>query len=87
MVKKVIDKGSKIAHAEPDAEAVHPYATTDPIPVPEAVESNTDTTWALWEDLSTEKSGKKGEADSAFATTVLDTLPLALTPETPKRRR
>lgn len=31
----------------------------DPLPVPEAVESNTDTAWGLWEDtLEEQKSGK-----------------------------
>jgi hypothetical protein len=85
MVKKAIDKGSKDAPAEPGAEVDHPYAATDPLPVPEAVESDTDTTWALWENLTTEQTGRRAEADSTFAQTVLDTLPLPLTPETPKR--
>ena len=32
----------------------------DPLPVPDAVESNTDTAWGLWEDtLEEQKSGGK----------------------------
>jgi hypothetical protein len=87
MVKKIFDEDARMAPGKPGTRADHPYAATDPIPVPDAVESDTDTTWALWEDLTTEKSGKKGEGGTAFAPTVLDTLPLSLTPETPKRGR
>lgn len=36
--------------AERKPPSVHPYSPTDPIPVPEAVESDGDTLWGLWED-------------------------------------
>jgi hypothetical protein len=29
---------------------IHPYSASDPIPVPKAIESDTDTAWALWQD-------------------------------------
>ncbi|MFZ4478650.1 MAG: hypothetical protein ACOYNZ_02010 [Rhodoferax sp.] len=88
MVKKVVEKASEQTSGQTDpAVVVHLYAATDPIPVPEAVESDTDTAWALWEDLSTEAEQEKTEADSAFALTVPDTLsPLPAT-GTPKKRR
>lgn len=31
-------------------QSVHPYSPNDPIPVPEAHESDGDTLWGLWED-------------------------------------
>lgn len=36
--------------AERKPPSVHPYSPNDPIPVPEAVESDGDTMWGLWED-------------------------------------
>jgi hypothetical protein len=29
---------------------IHPYSALDPLPVPEAIESDTDAVWALWHD-------------------------------------
>jgi hypothetical protein len=29
---------------------IHPYSALDPLPVPEAFESDTDAAWALWQD-------------------------------------
>jgi hypothetical protein len=35
-------------HRKPIAKAVHDYSL-DPLPVPDAIESSTDTAWSLWE--------------------------------------
>jgi hypothetical protein len=35
-----------------EGDTLSPYHRADPIPKPEAVEMNTDTTWALWSDLA-----------------------------------
>ena len=45
---------------------IHLYAQADPIPVPEAVESDTDTAWGLWQDLADPKQGPK---DNDFEST------------------
>lgn len=59
MVKEII---RKIA-AESESSSIHLYSAFDPIPVPEAIESDTEAAWALWEDaLSPKKSGP--DADS-----------------------
>ncbi|MDP1590470.1 MAG: hypothetical protein Q8M07_22140 [Prosthecobacter sp.] len=39
-------------------DTVSPYHADDPIPVTEAVEKDTDTTWALWSDLSASENRK-----------------------------
>jgi hypothetical protein len=42
----------------PSPSAIHPYSVNDPIPVPEAIESDSDAAWALWEDsVSAQSSG------------------------------
>jgi hypothetical protein len=51
-------------------ETLSPYVQGDPIPKPEAVEMNTDTTWAEWADLAAAENRK-------FA----DTAPLTRTPD------
>jgi hypothetical protein len=48
--------------AEPAPAVVHPYSETDPIPVAKAIESDTDTTWALWESSIATPDGKPGAA-------------------------
>ncbi len=35
---------------EPKSSGLHPYSAVDPIPVPEAIESDSDTAWGMWED-------------------------------------
>ena len=83
MVKKVTEAVSDIVPAKPEADVTHPYAATDPIPVPEAVESDSDTTWALWEDLTAQQeNGRKG----TFADTVPSTLELVPVADKGKRR-
>ncbi len=44
----------------------------DPLPVPEAIESNGDTAWGLWEDTLEEQKGGKpgGDAHPDFEDTV-----------------
>jgi hypothetical protein len=51
-------------------ETLSPYVRGDPIPKPEAVERNTDTTWAEWADLAAAENRK-------FA----DTAPLSTAPD------
>ena len=41
---------------------VHPYSATDPIPLAKAIESDTDTTWALWENSISAPDDKPGVA-------------------------
>ena len=60
------------------------YSQADPIPVPEAVESDTDTAWGLWEDLI---APAKKPVDNAFAPTQpADLLPDLPTIYPPKRQ-
>jgi hypothetical protein len=60
--------------AEPAPAVIHPYSVTDPIPVAKAIESDTDTTWALWESSIAAPDGKPA---AAFAKTVpTELLPL-----------
>ena len=86
MVKKVVKKALEPSPAVPNPADVHPYAATDPIPVPDALESDTDTTWALWQDLSAEKVQKARAGDSTFAQTVPAALPFTVAADTAKRR-
>ncbi|MEI7538248.1 MAG: hypothetical protein WCJ76_13595 [Comamonadaceae bacterium] len=70
-MKKLLDTISEKSSALPESTQVHPYGATDPIPVPEARESDSDTAWALWEDsIAPDK-----DADPAFANTEPDELP------------
>lgn len=46
---------------------IHPYSAFDPLPVPEAIESDNDAAWALWQD-SVSSYNRAGERD--FASTV-----------------
>ena len=78
-MKKPLDTAAKKARAQQPE--VHPYAASDPIPVPEARESDSDTDWALWEKsiASNNKS-----ADPSFANTVPDELATQPAPLRPK---
>ncbi len=62
---------------EPAPAVVHPYLSTDPIPVAKAIESDTDTTWALWESSVAAPDGKPG---AAFEKTVPAELLASTTP-------
>lgn len=46
-----------------EAHTISPYVAGDPIPEPEAIEKDTDTSWALWTDLSAGQD--RGFADTA----------------------
>ena len=46
MEKHVTYKAARMA----ERPVIHPYSALDPLPVPEAIESNTDAAWALWQD-------------------------------------
>lgn len=69
----------------PESSAIHFYSALDPIPVAEAVESDTDAAWALWEDaIKQQNSG----FDTAFENTrPAELLPLQATafPSSTKR--
>ena len=52
---------------------VHLYSQADPIPVPDAVESETDSVWGLWEDLVAPE--KRPPDDGFEATQPADLLP------------
>lgn len=56
----------------------------DPLPQPEVVESDTDTAWALWQDvLSTEDHAAAPEPE---APTFADTVPMGLVDLPPLRK-
>ncbi|MDP1999447.1 MAG: hypothetical protein Q8K22_07610 [Rhodoferax sp.] len=46
---------------------IHPYSALDPLPVPEAIESNTDAVWALWQDSM---SSYDADQESDFESTM-----------------
>lgn len=54
MVKEVSQK--KIAAKPPSL--VDLYSIYDPLPVPEAFESNSDAAWALWEEITSKLSNE-----------------------------
>jgi hypothetical protein len=65
MVKEI---STKRAEASTPA-TIHPYGVTDPIPVPEAIESDSDTAWGQWEDSLSPKPSDNGP-DTVFGATV-----------------
>lgn len=70
--------------AERKPPPVHLYSQIDPIPVPEAVESDTDTAWGLWEDLI---APEQSNQENAFeATQPADLLPELTSTPAPKRQ-
>jgi hypothetical protein len=79
MVKQVSQKPP----AAPKPPAIHPYSVGDPIPVPEAIESDTESAWGRWEDsISPQDDG----SDTAFQNTVPTDLPPPPSANSPKRR-
>jgi hypothetical protein len=46
----MVKETSKKSPAQAIPPSAHPYSASDPIPVPEAVESDSDTAWDMWED-------------------------------------
>ncbi len=79
MVKELSTKGPAVATPP----AAHPYSTLDPLPVPEAVESDTDSAWGLWQDSI---ACQDTPTETAFENTVPAKLPPAATTTPPKRR-
>lgn len=63
MEKQITQKATRSA-GHP---VIHPYSALDPLPVPEAIESNTDDAWALWQDSV---STYNDTLESDFASTV-----------------
>lgn len=45
-------------HASSTASPVDPYLPGDALPVPEVIEKNTDSVWALWSDAMEGRSDK-----------------------------
>lgn len=84
MVKEIPQKSPVPVGREPST--VHLYSSNDPIPVADAVESDTDTAWSLWEDSVSPPGDGSDTTDTTFANTV----PADLTPlppdKLPKRR-
>jgi hypothetical protein len=74
---------SKSADSKPQSKETHDFFL-DPLPVPDATESNTDTAWGLWEHTlrSYEDEAKKPEEPKFpdFA----DTVPSELLPKSKK---
>lgn len=79
MVKKVIPK----LPLKPKPSTIHLYSANDPIPVPDAIESDTDAVWSLWEDSVSPQSSAP---DTNFESTVPAELELAPSANSPKRR-
>ena len=69
MVKEISQKPP----VEQQASIAHLYSAHDPIPVPEVIECDSDTVWALWEDSVSPQSS---EPDTDFINTVPAELPL-----------
>ncbi|WP_114973661.1 hypothetical protein [Rhodoferax ferrireducens] len=78
MTKEVSQKSP----AEPQRSNIHLYSVNDPIPVPEAIESDSDAAWALWEDSLLPPST---ESDADFKSTIPAEFPLFLFDDSPKR--
>ena len=79
MVKKVIPK----LPLKPEPSTIHLYSANDPIPVPDAIESDTDAVWSLWEDSVSPQSSAP---DTNFENTVPAELEPAPSANSPKRR-
>lgn len=59
MIKKV----TRNLPDEPNPSEIHLYSVNDPIPVPEAIELDSDAAWALWQE-SLLAQGSNRVADS-----------------------
>lgn len=71
--------------AEPPT--LDPYSAHDPIPVPDVVESDSDTVWGMWEaEEAKEKEQEKEQVDRGFAPTVPSELQ-PLPSDTPPKRK
>lgn len=79
----MVKETSQKLPAQPKPPTVHPYSVNDPIPVPEAVESDSDTAWDLWEDSLLPQAG---EPETGFENTVPAVLPAVPSAKSPKRR-
>ncbi|MEI8168762.1 MAG: hypothetical protein WCG50_03730 [Rhodoferax sp.] len=62
------------------------YSAHDPLPVPEAIESDSDTVWALWEEIVAKPDGEtEPDFQSTERADLLD-LPPFESAAAPKRR-
>lgn len=66
-----------------DPTALDPYSAHDPIPVPEVVESDSDTVWGMWEAQEAKVSR---QVDHEFAPTVPSELHPLPADNPPKRK-
>ncbi len=79
MVKELFPKGPTVAKPP----AAQPYSALDPVPVPDVVESDTDSAWGLWEDSIASLDAR---SDTAFENTEPAKLPPKATATPPKPR-
>ena len=79
MVKELFSKGPTAAKPP----VAHPYSTLDPVPVPEVVESDTDSAWGLWEDSI---ASLDTQSNTAFENTEPATMPPRASATPPKPR-
>lgn len=74
----MVKEFSKKPPPEQKPSTIHLYSVNDPIPVPDAVESDTDTAWGLWQDSI-------APHDSSPDTSYANTMPAELLPELPPK--
>jgi len=78
---------SKKPNAPAEPTTLDPYSAHDPIPVPDVVESDSDTVWGMWEaEEAKEKEQEKEQVDRGFAPTVPSELQ-PLPSDTPPKRK
>lgn len=59
----------------------HPYSQTDPLPVPEAIETDSDTIWSLWQELAGVKKPYEDTVLAPFPDTEISELTLVPEPK------
>ena len=74
---------SKKPNPPADSTTLDPYSAHDPIPVPEVVESDSDTVWGMWE---AEEAKETKKLDHGFAPTVPSELQPLPSDNPPKRK-
>jgi len=81
----MIKKPEKSKPVPPAASRTTPDYLLDPVPVPDVVESDSDTAWGLWQDSVQTMDGgdTRPSGDSIFGAT----LPSELIPTPPVKRR
>jgi hypothetical protein len=86
LVRAEPKKASAPAPAQPASrqpDTLSPYLQGDPIPKPEAVEKNTDTTWAEWSNLAAAENRRFADTAPASGTTRYSAEERSYAPTTP----